>query len=545
MVTELYLRLRWLHWPAILLVLVLQRFPVLRAWGTWESVASVRTVTVLQGLFVSALAASDVHAQAGATTLSPAPGRPGNPGRGQVGVPFEGAVAIVGAPLGAASYEVTGDLPPGLKIEGLNGNIFNGVAVPITGTPSEAGSFTIFLRAWNKTNLEGEGGQTAFDFQFVIEEGSEEQFTLLSSPSSTDVAPGSSVVFSVSADSNLPISHQWYRHRSGEQEPQALVGETSPDLTLSNVSAANMGFYFARITSGATTVDSGVAVLTVQGGSSYLANLSTRGLIPAGGALTPGFVLRGDGSKDLVIRAVGPELADFGVTSALADPALALVPLSASDPVLANDNWQEAENAGELAQTSATLGAFPLKTGSRDAAVLTTISLPNSVQTRGFTVQITGTGSASGIALAEVYDPDSVGEVPRLSNISARGFSGLDANVLAPGFVITGDGPKTMLIRVVGPTLADFGVPDTMVDPRLEVIPSGQTFAIATNDNWSGTAELKAAFATTGAFNFPDDNSRDAAVLVTLPPGGYTVRPSGVADGIGVILVEAYEVLTP
>ena len=100
-----------------------------------------------------------------------------------------------------------------------------------------------------------------------------------------------------------------------------------------------------------------------------------------------------------------------------------------------------------------------------------------------------------------------------------------------------------MLIRVVGPTLGNFGVSGTMVDPRLEVIPGGQTFVVANNDNWGGTAALKAAFATTGAFSFADDGSLDAVVVVRLPPGPYTVRPSGANDGTGVILVEAYEVI--
>ncbi len=261
-----------------------------------------------------------------------------------------------------------------------------------------------------------------------------------------------------------------------------------------------MGFYFARITSGGMTVDSDYAILTVQGGASRLANLSTRGRIPAGQNLTPGFVLRGDGAKDLVIRAVGPELAEFGVTTALDDPTFGLIPLLGSDPLLTSDNWEDSSNSAELATRSAALGAFPLSGGSLDAAVLTSVPLPNSANTRGFTVQITSTTGSSGIVFAEVYDPDGAGDAAQLTNISARGFSGLGADVLALGFVIDGEGAKTMLIRVVGPTLAELEVGGTMVGPRLEVIPGGQDFVIAENDNWSGTAALKTAFATTGAF---------------------------------------------
>lgn len=540
--SELFQRWRWLHFPAVALMVLLQRIPMLRAAIAWESVASVRTVSILQGALVGAFATTEVHAQAGATTLSPAPGENGNPGRGVVGEPFQAAIAIVGAPVVAASYQVTGDLPAGLVIEGLNNTIFNGAAVPITGTPTESGTFTVFIAGWNMLNLQGEGGNTTFDFNIEIEPDSTVNLQLVESPTSVEVAAGATASFSVNATSDAAISYQWYRHRSGESGPQPLSGETGSSLSINAVTASDMGFYFARMQSGDESVDSAVSILTIPGGRSRLANLSTRGSVPAGGELTPGFVLRGDGVKDLVIRAVGPELADFGVSTAMADPTLALVPLNGVEPVLTNDNWTDAANSAELAIISGRLGAFPLDEGSRDAAVLSTVSLPNAAGSKGFTVQITAKDDAAGIALAEVYDPDGAGDSAQLINISARGFSGLGAEVLAPGFVIDGDGAKTMLIRVVGPTLGGFGVPGTMVDPRLEVIPGGQSFAIASNDNWGGTTALKTAYQTTGAFAFPDESSLDAAVLVRLPPGAYTVRPTGVNDGTGVILVEAYEV---
>lgn len=534
--------MRWVQLPVALLMLLLQRMPMLRAVVAWEPMVSVRTVSILQGALLGSLGLSELHAQAGATTLSPAPGEVGNPGRGVVGEPFQAALAIVGAPVLAASYQVTGDLPAGLVVEGLNNTIFNGVAVPITGTPTESGTFTVFIAGWNMPNLQGEGGNTTFDFNIEIEPASTVNLRLERSPDSIETVAGSTVVFTAEATADEALTYQWFRHRSGESSPQALVGMTASTLTVSNVAASVMGFYFVRMMSGDESIDSAAAILTIAGGSSRLANLSTRGSVPAGGELTPGFVLRGDGSKELVIRAVGPELADFGVSTAMADPALALVPLGGTAPSLTNDNWEDASNSAQLATTSALLGAFPLDSGSRDAAVLSSVSLPNAAGTKGFTVQITSATGAAGIALAEVYDPGGTGSSAQLTNISARGFSGLGADVLAPGFVIDGDGAKTMLIRVVGPTLGDFGVPDTMTDPRLEVIPGGQSFAIANNDNWGGTAELKAAYQSTGAFAFADDASLDAAVLVRLPPGAYTVRPAGANNETGVILVEAYEV---
>lgn len=621
----------WSRIASVSLVLLLQRAPLLRLVAGSQLFPSVRVVHLLQGALAGAFAASEVDAQAGATMISPAFGEEGNPGRGVVGQSFQGAVAIVGAPLAAASYRITGELPPGLEIEGLSGFTFNGIAVPITGTPTEAGSYTLFLQAWNRPNLEGDGGQTVFDYQIIIEAGDsaapvintqpssrsisvggEATFTVVASgnpsptyqwqkdnvdiegatdatltlsdvasgdagqyavvvsnslgdltssaatltvtegvainitspPRSADVVAGTDVNLSVIVDSGgESVDYQWFRFKP-EDGLQSLADATNSNLMLTGVQAADMGIYFVRVSSGDTSVDSPAAIVTLTGGTSRLANLSTRGSVPAGSTLTPGFVLRGSGAKPLVIRAVGPTLADFGVNTAMSDPTMALIPLRGADPVASNNDWEDASNSAELVTASSAVGAFPLSTGSQDAAMLADVALPNAQGNTGYTVQIQAVDGASGIALAEVYDPEGLGTgAAQLTNISARGFSGQGAEALSPGFVIDGTGAKTMLIRVVGPTLTDFEVPDTMADPVLEVIPGGQTFVIAANDNWGGSSELKDAFATTGAFGFADDGSRDAAVLVRLPPGSYTVRPSGVDDTVGVILVEAYEVL--
>ncbi|MBT5902319.1 MAG: hypothetical protein HOH58_09450 [Opitutaceae bacterium] len=367
---------------------------------------------------------------------------------------------------------------------------------------------------------------------------------ITSQPSSANVAAGGAVSLTVAADSDAAITYQWYRQKPGESSAQLLTGETAASLSIASAAAGDMGFYWAKLTSGGNEVNSGIAIVTLSGGTSRLANLSTRGRIPANGALTPGFVMRGTGTKPLVVRAVGPQLLNFGVQSALTDPKMEIIPAGASEAVATNDNWGDAANSATLVTTSASLGAFALDAGSADAAILTDLPLPNTAGSRGYTVRITATDSASaGIALAEVYDPEAIGGDLQLTNVSALGFSGLGEDVLAPGFVIDGTGAKTMLIRVVGPSLENFGVTGTMTDPKLSLIPAGQTNAIATNDNWGGTAALKAAFATTGAFELDSDASADAVILVRLPPGAYTVKPEGADGGTGTILVEAYEVI--
>ena len=98
-----------------------------------------------------------------------------------------------------------------------------------------------------------------------------------------------------------------------------------------------------------------------------------------------------------------------------------------------------------------------------------------------------------------------------------------------------------MLIRAIGPTLggAPFGVSGVVMDPRLELF-SGQT-RIGENDNWGGGETLVSAFSAVGAFAL-SGNSRDAALVMTLQPGNYSVEVSGVASTTGTALVEVYEV---
>jgi hypothetical protein len=177
------------------------------------------------------------------------------------------------------------------------------------------------------------------------------------------------------------------------------------------------------------------------------------------------------------------------------------------------------------------------------------MNIPDGVPVvRGLLIYGNGAGSdyrnaaTAGIAMAEVYDLDATTSPGQFASLSTLGFTGMGENVLTPGFIITGDGPKQLLIRVVGPTLgaAPYNVPGTLADPRFKVIPLNQNFTVASNDNWGGTAALQAAFAQTQAFALPTD-SRDAAAIVCLPPGGYTVQATGVGDTTGNVLVEVYD----
>jgi hypothetical protein len=237
------------------------------------------------------------------------------------------------------------------------------------------------------------------------------------------------------------------------------------------------------------------------------------------------------GAKPLLVRAAGPSLIPLGVGDVLQDPKLEF--FSGSAKIGENDNWG---GSAALSAAMAQVGAFPFSSAtSRDAA----ISLP-SLASGGNSARISGSGA--GTVIAELYDATPQGgftaTTPRLVNVSV--LKHLGSGVTA-GFVVGGSTSRRVLIRAVGPTLgnAPFNVPDVVADPQLALF-SGPT-QVSANDNWGGTGELTAAFAQVGAFPLPA-TSRDAALLVTLQPGSYTVQVNGIGGTTGVALVEVYEV---
>lgn len=257
-----------------------------------------------------------------------------------------------------------------------------------------------------------------------------------------------------------------------------------------------------------------------DGPAAWLTNLSLRTSLDAGRNVIVGFVVRPPG-KQLLVRAAGPALGAFGLTTAMADPRIEL--FSGAARVAQNNDWP----AG-LTGVFSSLGAFSFPPASRDAAVLQTIGGAGSAVV---------TGSAGGVVLVEGYDAGA-GSAVRLVNLSARNRVGAGGDALIAGFVIAGTGSQRVLVRAVGPGLAAFGVTDALSDPRLEV-RDGAT-RIAENDNWDAAAAP--AFAQAGAFALAP-GSRDAALVLTLAAGkSYTVQVAGVGAATGEALVEIYEV---
>jgi hypothetical protein len=207
---------------------------------------------------------------------------------------------------------------------------------------------------------------------------------------------------------------------------------------------------------------------------------------------------------------------------------------AANQKIVVNDNWGDVPDAVGLKSAFAAQGAFALPDGSRDSAALVTLP-PGS-----YTVQVAGVGTgtvATGVALVEVYEADA--SPSTLVNLSCRANVGTGANNLFAGFVISGTQSRRMLVRAVGPTLAQFGLTGTLATPKLEIYDS-KSALVTSNSGWNDDPKLAAAFTNAGAFALPA-GSKDAALLVTLPPGAYTAQISGVNNTTGLAIVEVYD----
>jgi hypothetical protein len=207
-------------------------------------------------------------------------------------------------------------------------------------------------------------------------------------------------------------------------------------------------------------------------------------------------------------------------------------------PIQTNDDWG---GSPAFAAAFTSVAAFSLPVTSLDSAIVN--SSPGTAP-GGYTVQVLGKGTASGACIAEFYDASGAARtasMPRFINLSTRALidSGSD---LAVGFVIGGRSACTVLVRGVGPSLAAFGVTGLMEDPRLELYDNTNGQRIAGNNDWAGAPEIAAVSASVGAFALASDASKDAVLLLTLPPGPYSARISGANGAGGVALIEVYEV---
>ncbi len=266
-----------------------------------------------------------------------------------------------------------------------------------------------------------------------------------------------------------------------------------------------------------------------------LSNISARTTAGVGDAVAiVGFVIEGLEAKPVLIRAVGPALRGFGLTDPLAAPRLEL--LRGQATLAVNSGWSAGGTSAEIAAAATRAGAFSLVSGSADAALLTTL------QPGAYSAVVSAADGRPGVGLVEVYDLSGASGEQRLVNISTRATAGVGDATLSAGLVVSGTAPKRVLVRAAGPALAAFGVRGVLGRPLLRIF-SGET-VVAQNAGWSTAPDpgvIAAAAGQVGAFAF-EAASADAAILINLAPGAFTAQVTSTDGGVGIALIEVYDV---
>jgi hypothetical protein len=277
----------------------------------------------------------------------------------------------------------------------------------------------------------------------------------------------------------------------------------------------------------------------LSGTTPYLANLSTRAFVQTGDNLMiGGFIVQGTQPKSVILRAIGPELSQYGIPNAMADPTLELH--NATGAVIAkNDNWQTTIIGGiitsDQVQNIQNSGHAP--GAASESAIIASLPPGN------YTAIVRGINNTTGVALVEAYDlSPSLHSI--LGNISTRSFVETGDDVMIGGFIVQGAQPKNVIVRAIGSELSQYGVPDFLANPTLE-LHNGAGALIGSNDNWQHTIiggiitqDQVQNIQNTG--HAPADAS-ESAIIANLPPGNYTAIVRGVNNSTGVALVEVYD----
>ncbi len=271
---------------------------------------------------------------------------------------------------------------------------------------------------------------------------------------------------------------------------------------------------------------SSVSGLAFAEGAGTLGNVSARlnvGVDENVGIV--GFIIRGTATKQIVLRGIGPSMTK--VPGALADPMIALYD-SQGAPIAENDDYMSTMNADEIEN----LGLAP--GNKKESALIET--LPAGT----YTAILSGVNRTTGIGLLELFDVDR-GNGSRLANISARGLVEPGDKSLIGGLIVSGSGDQRVVVRASGPDLASRGISNPLADPMLTVYDENGTM-VTSNDNYSmdpNAAEIQSQGLQPGS-------NLDAATIVTVSPGNYTVVVAGAdnTNGTGVALVETFNLTT-
>ena len=280
----------------------------------------------------------------------------------------------------------------------------------------------------------------------------------------------------------------------------------------------------ATATPSATASPTPTATPTPTVAPLQLLNISTRLNVQTGeNVLIGGIIITGTEPKKVILRAIGPSLA-AAVDGVLQDPVLELFDAS-GEPVTSNDNWRDTD---EIEINGSTIPP----SDEAESAIVRVLAPGN------YTAVVSGKDGGTGIGLVEVYDL-ATSATSQLANISSRGFVETGSNALIGGFIAGGSEggtPARVVVRALGPSLADQGVTGVLADPTLELVDANGA-TVRANDDWKASQLIELE-----ALGIQPTNDAESALIATLPSGNYTAVVRGSGDATGVGLVEVYNV---
>jgi uncharacterized delta-60 repeat protein len=429
---------------------------------------------------------------------------------------------VLASGLTSAARASASGLPPGLAIDDVSGLI--------SGTPIEDGSFEVFVAIVDGSNTAVETLELTFTSNPAI--------PVIVSPSTAPLTPGQFFTYTIVAPATTdPNDHTVFSIVGtlpaglGLDPTTGVISGTPtaraqriPNLTplfkaLSDTPVVGAVQLVASNSQGTATQP----LNFVQPAPNPLANISTRMQVQTGAnVMIGGFIVTGMEPKKVVIRALGPTLANFNVPNVLANPTIELHD-GTGKLVTTDDNWGDLQKADLIAAGYAPPNNF-------ESAILATLNPGN------YTAIVRGFSGSTGVGLVEVYDLSQTSSSSTIVNISTRGQVQTGSNVMIGGFIVgpSGTGTANVLVRALGPTLTEFGVPGALADPTLE-IHDGTGNIISSNNNWKDTQQSQIE-----ATGMAPPHDTESAIVASLTPGNYTAIVRGNGGSTGVALVEVY-----
>ena len=376
-----------------MLAMLLQRTPVIKYMMQFEKAATAPIAKMIRAFTVTAASLGGLHSLSGATeyVINPA-----SPASSKVGEEFALAFDVDGAPGGASSWRITGDIPPGMAIDGLVGNNINTEdSVTITGTPTTVGSYNITIKPFNGTN---QTRQTWISTTITINVAeAPNPPEIVWHPRSMTVSTGGRAQFFFEASGEMDTV-QWLK----DEVP--IGGESGSTLILAEATLSDAGVYTVSVSNEGSATISEKATLTIDDSvAGSTVSFTNEGFMrPGSDVLFSTLVIEGAAARTILLRGLGPALEGANASGFLADPQLELIRSIVEDALevdtqalLSNDDWEVDQNAVELAAALSANGKS-LESGSKDAAILVTLAEGS------YTIKFSGKSEWMGIGLAEM-----------------------------------------------------------------------------------------------------------------------------------------------